>query len=81
MAKKKTSVPKDETKSDRFQRVVTPRVRKALKSIAVVGYCASSSYEYTPKNIADICTALRQAVDNVEKKYTQTGTTGVAFDL
>lgn len=73
MAKgKKTSrakVPDNETKADRFVRVVTPRVKKAMKAISVIGYCAGASYEYTPTQVNQIIAALTAALNRVDKRF------------
>ena len=72
MAKKQKTrrqvIPKDESKADRFVRVVTPRVGKAIKAINLIGYCGSSSYEYTPKQVEQITQALYAAIKNVVDK-------------
>jgi len=73
MAKRKPRVkaviPTDETKAMRFIRVVKPRVNKAIKAIGIVGYCASSSYEFTPQQVKDIINSLIVAVQGVESKF------------
>lgn len=64
--KRKTqSIPKDESKTDRFIRVVTPRVNKAIKAIKQIGYCAGASYEYTPQQAARITTELLNTVEGL----------------
>jgi len=65
----KANIPANETKAMRFVRVVRPRVNKAIKSIGTVGYCASSSYEFTPQQVKDIINSLIMAVQSVETKY------------
>lgn len=67
--RRKVNIPKDETKAARFVRVVTPRVVKAVKSISVVGYCASSTYEYTPQQVKQIVEVLLDAVEGVNNKF------------
>lgn len=66
------NAPANETKADRFVRVATPRVNKAVKAIKVIGYCAGSTYEFTPKQVEDISSALMvaisQVVDSFDKK-------------
>ena len=62
MAKKtnkgKAVIPTDESKADRFIRVVQPRVAKAVKSISTIGFCAGASYEYTEDQIKQIAETL-----------------------
>ena len=61
MAKKKNEIPKGETKAACFRRVVTPRVRKALKAIRLVGSVTGSSYECDEAQITSIAAALEEA--------------------
>lgn len=81
MAKKKSTIPKNESKRDRFKRVVTPRVNKALKMIALVANQAGAAYEYKPEDIESIITVLRDAVTAVESKYLCKGEQSVGFKL
>lgn len=67
--RRKQSISKDETKSERFSRVVTPRVNKAIKAIKVIGYCTGSSYEYTPMQSAEIIKVLAKAVDSLNDRF------------
>lgn len=67
--KSSSRIPKDESKSDRFVRVVTPRVAKAVKAIRVVGYCAGAGYEYTPKQISQINAALATALQALAERF------------
>lgn len=73
MAKKKSrrraDIPVDEGKADRFIRVVTPRVVKAVKAIEVIGFCAGSTYEYTPSQIKQITDVLQASVDSLKAKF------------
>lgn len=68
-AKKK--IPTDESKADRFVRVVTPRVAKAVKAIRTIGFCAGSTYEYTPNQVNQILKALDTAFQTLRKQYTE----------
>lgn len=73
MSKKKTrqrkAISPDETKADRFVRVVTPRIGKAVKAIRTIGYCASNTYEYTPVQVRQMTDVLIKAVRDVQLKY------------
>lgn len=62
-------IPKGEDKAARFIRVVTPRVIKAVKAIKQIGYCAASSYEYTPKQLEQITRALSDAQNAMLAKF------------
>ncbi|GAI49801.1 unnamed protein product [marine sediment metagenome] len=64
------TIPKEESKADRFVRVVTPRMAKAMKAIRTIGFCAGATYEYTPKQVEQIIIALTAAVVRVDKQFT-----------
>lgn len=81
MGKKKKAVPKDESKRDKFKRIVEPRVRKALKSIKLIGNCAGAGYEYTASDVSNIIGALNTEVGRLVKKYEGKGAQQVEFDL
>ena len=67
----KKSIPDKETKSARFIRVVTPRVNKAVKAIDVLGFCAGSSYQFTPKQSKQIIETLLKAITVLDSKFSQ----------
>lgn len=81
MAKRKKSDKPAEDKRVKFKRVVTPRVQKALKYIALIGNQSGSAYSYTENDVGIIITSLRVAVDALEKRYRQKGTEQVDFSL
>jgi len=82
MAKRKRKpIPKDESKRDKFKRIVLPRVRKAIKTIRLIGNCSGSAYEYTNKDVAEIVVALSNEVEKLQAKYESKGATTVDFDL
>lgn len=68
-ARHRQEIPVDESKADRFTRVVIPRVDKAIKSIKIIGYCASSTYKYTPQQIAKIVSTLQDAINAIDDKF------------
>lgn len=69
-SRSRQTIPKEESKADRFVRVVTPRVKKAMKAIRTIGFCAGAGYEYTPKQTEQIVTALQGAVDRLNQQFT-----------
>lgn len=81
MSKRKTRVPKDETKRDKFKRIVEPRVSKALKSIRLIGNCANTAYEYKPDDFALIVVTLRTEIEQLERKYQTGGVQDMDFAL
>ena len=73
-----------ETKQQRFQRLATKRAQAALTKIRLLGNLASSSYDYTPEQVAKIINALRTAVSTVEAKFNRvrnTRTSEASFTL
>lgn len=68
--KRKTTVPADETKSQKFSRLASARTSKALKAIKNIGNLSGSSYEYTPDQANKIVAALNGAVKTVAEKLT-----------
>lgn len=85
MAKKKArvkqNIPNDESKKDRFVRVVKPRINKAIKHINMVGFCASSAYEYTPEQVEQIGDTLFNAVSSTIAKFTTKPKDESVFDF
>lgn len=79
--RRKQVIPKEETKSERFVRVVTPRVNKAVKAIKQIGFCSAASYEYTSKQIEQIMKALKAAQDEVLAKFAGKQEEGGVFDF
>lgn len=72
MEKRISKVPENESKNERFKRVVGDRVNKAVKVIERVGNCAGAGYEYTPEEAEAVITALESAVADVKNKYKKT---------
>lgn len=81
MAKRKKSVPKDETKRDKFKRIVEPRVRKALKAIRLVGNCSGSAYEYTEDDVHLIMMSIEESLRQLQQSYQTKGVQDIDFNL
>jgi len=67
--KRGVSPPKDETKEQRFIRVASSRVQKAVKAISNIGHCASSNYVFTDEQVTEINNALTGAVERALDKF------------
>lgn len=80
--RKTTKPPENETDAEKFVRVVTPRINKAVKAIDLIGNCAGTGYVHTPKQVGNIVNILSKAVERVTAAYTKTGkaTEGFKFD-
>jgi len=85
MAKKrkdnKVGIDINESKADRFKRVATPRIRKAVKAINVIGYCSSKAYEYTPEQIEKITEVLFAAVNGLVDSFADRKGEGNEFNF
>ena len=81
MAKKKKVSKPAEDKHEKFKRVVTPRVKKALKAIALIGNQAGSAYAPTDDEVAHIFAVLYKKLEETEKRYSSTGHTAEDFSL
>lgn len=81
MARRKQNVPKDETKRDRFKRIVEPRVRKAMKAIRLIGNCSGTAYEYTTNDVINIEAALQKEVEQLDSRFTSKGKAAIDFNI
>ena len=79
--KRKQEIPIDETKQQRFTRVVVPRVNKAVKAIGVIGFCCGSTYEHTPEQTQQILKVLDAAFQSLSKKLSGQADSGGSFSL
>lgn len=71
-----------ETKAEKFKRMATGRVQRALKTISLIGNLSGNDYEYTPDQVEKIIGALRDAVAGVEARFKKTGkASGAGFSL
>jgi len=58
-----------ESKEERFVRLGTKRAQAAIEKIRLLENLASSNYGYTDEQVQKILASLRQAVDDVERKF------------
>jgi len=65
---KQTTVKTEESKAEKFYRLASKRLAKALKDISLIGHLATSQYEHTPAQTEYIVDALTRAVENVSDK-------------
>ncbi len=60
----------DQKKAERFQRVVVPRVQKALRAIERIGRCGNrQSYRYTDEELVRIFDAINRAVREAGERF------------
>ena len=70
-----------ESKSDRFKRLATKRVRNAIGKIELIGKLSSSAYESTSEEVEKIISALQEAVDNVKARFSKQSPKRSGFQL
>lgn len=75
------NVNPNENKADKFVRVVSPRVSKAVKAIGLIGNCAGSSYLYTTKQTTEIHNALVQAVEQIDDQFAKKQARQTGFEF
>lgn len=54
---------------ERFERVILPRVDKAVKAVELIGNGASRDYETTPEEIAELLNGVQQKLWEVQRRY------------
>jgi len=74
-----TAAQKGDKKRADFVRVVSPRVNKAVKAIALITNCAGSNYLYTDVQTGQIVSVLSAAVDGVKQAFAKKAVTQTGF--
>lgn len=77
----RVEIPKDESKVVKFRRVCTPRLRKALKAISLIGNCSTKDYAYNKEQTDKIINSLTDAVGVLEKQFSGTAAEATAIEL
>lgn len=70
-----------ESPADRFKRLASKRVPRALKQLEGVGKLAASGYEHTPEQAAKVIDALKRAVADIEARFSRRGRKSAAPDF
>lgn len=61
-------------KKANFIRIAEQRTNKIISSIALLGNLSNTSYyEYTPKQVEDIFSAIQEELDTQKKRFTEKG--------
>lgn len=79
MAKNAKLTELDKDKHIKFQRIVQPRVNRALRAIELVGNCSVGTYAYTAEEIEQMQSTLQGAVDNAMQRFYNKGKQDVGF--
>lgn len=61
----------EENRRDRFVRLMTARMQRALNSIRLLGNLASANYEWTPKDIEAVRTAITETTETALGRFTK----------
>jgi len=73
---------KEETKSQKFQRLAATRINKIVSAINTLGNLSNTSqYDFTSEEVGKIIDALNTAVEDLEYRFGGDGekTTGFSF--
>lgn len=69
MAKSKTA-PVNETKKERFVRIMTSRANRIIDTIRLLGNCTNKAfYDYTPEQVDEIFDALYKELDTARAQF------------
>lgn len=72
----------NETKREKFVRIVEARTNKIISMIQLLGNCANpASYEYTEKDVAIIFGAIEKELKIAKMKYSATDDKTTKFKL
>ncbi len=81
MEENETQDVKGESKSDKFKRLATKRVKNAISKVELIANLSGSSYEYTPEEVEKILNALQGSVDKVKAAFSKQKITKTEFEL
>jgi len=70
-----------ESKSEKFKRLATKRVKNAISKVELIANLASSSYEYTPEEVEKILNTLQGSVDKVKAAFSKQKIEKTEFQL
>lgn len=72
---------KNESKAVKFKRVCTPRLRAALKAMALIGNCSTKDYAYSQEQVEKIFKSLDGAIETLIKQFSGTAAESTAIEL
>lgn len=71
-----------ETKSQRFRRLATARVNRAIKDLRSIGNLSNrSAYEYSPTEVQKIMRSLRDELKDLENRFSGSESKNRQFTL
>jgi len=81
MAESEIKNEEGESKSDKFKRLATKRVKNAISKVELIANLAAPSYEYTPEEVVRILAALQGSVDKVKAAFSKQKIEKTTFQL
>lgn len=79
MGKQRKNRVLDEGRHIKFQRIVAPRVNRAIRAIELVGNCSVGSYDYTAEEIEQVESTLQGAIKQCTDRFYNRGKTDAGF--
>lgn len=70
-----------ESKSDKFKRLASKRVKNAIAKVELIANLSASSYEYTPEEVDKIIAGLQGSVDKVKAAFSKQKIEKTEFQL
>lgn len=80
MEEKETPVA-GESKADRFKRLATKRVARAVKCVDLIGNLSTSQYEYSQDQVERIIQTLSEHINAVRSRFEKRGKKETPFSL
>ncbi|MDD5496498.1 MAG: hypothetical protein PHP46_05310 [Candidatus Omnitrophica bacterium] len=81
MEEKEVKDVQGESKSDKFKRLATKRVKNAISKVELIANLSGSSYESTPEEVEKILAALQGSVDKVKAAFSKQKIEKTNFEL
>jgi len=75
---RKETAPKDETKADKFSRLASKRVTKAVKAISNIGNLSGGGYEYNAGQVETIRKYITDATAAAMERFASKGKAAVS---
>jgi len=76
------AMPNSNEKRDKFVKLAEGRTQAALNAIRKIGNLSNRrAYEYSDADVKKITKALREALSEVERKFSSSGEPGSSFKL
>ena len=81
MGDEETKKGVEENPEEKFKRLASKRTTATLKKIQLLGNLSRSQYKYSPEQAQKIIDVLKEAVADIEAKFTKSAPTQKDFSL